>query len=204
MCFLGDVSAFPKRFQMPPTAGFKIRCISLAFVCFSLTLRFKILANVYKDALNKGDCCRGTWCSVIDEKCHIEGLQMDRLGLGNAVSQQWSALSCCRAAFPPLYRQCKRDRKLQEMKEARGRTATSRVNWSKAIRGWNVSEFSVLKLQLSLKLLDCCCRGPEKLFPVTRDASIQLFSSPDTNSSNSNSRVSASSNSIQMLCFFII
>lgn len=139
---------------------------------------------------------------AIDEKCHVDGLQMDCLGREMQCHSNDLHCHVVEQLFP-LYTDSVRDRKLQEMKEARGRTATSRVNWSKAIRGWNVSEFSVFKLQLSLKLLDCCCRGPENFFPVTSDASIQLFSLlipiPATLL-----RVSASNNSIQMRSFFLL
>lgn len=79
------------------------------------------------------DCCSGTWCSVI--KAFDSWKVMLRDCEWTVWAVEYTDL-CCLAGFFPSYR----ERKLQEMKETRDRKETSRVNWSEAIRGWNVSE----------------------------------------------------------------
>lgn len=84
--------------------------------------------------------CKGHWIKVIvvvvhsvvswkQLKCRAERVQMGCLGRGNAMSQRRSELS-----FYKETGSCRRGR------QKRDRTETSRVNWSKAIRGWGAAE----------------------------------------------------------------
>lgn len=139
---------FSKRFVMPPTAAFKIRSFSLpVFVCLSPTHRH-IHSSLRFWSMCTG--CKSHWIKVIvvvvhsvvswkQLKCHGERVQADCPGREkcNVTATIWAVVSPRRFFFFLFMR--RQEAAGEEGRRETDRTETSRVNWSKAIRGWGAA-----------------------------------------------------------------